>query len=186
MREYTSIINIAMWAVPPVILFLILCNGLLRAPERVHEPKIRVSARAGKFAGLIVLVLFIISQKKRDFDLSLNIPSYEFDFWPILIGAAAGFIVYGLFSFVKPTRAVGLRALAIVGSTSIALYGYFFISGLSKTVMFGTLGILLGVLFYDVILPVFLREDTVGYPEEEREEQGRESPSSYNPTRRCL
>jgi uncharacterized membrane protein AbrB (regulator of aidB expression) len=153
-------INMALWAVAPVILLLILCNGLLRVPEKVGEPKIRASTRAGKFAGLIVLVLFMISQKKRDFNLSLNIPSYEFDLWPTLIGAAAGFIVYGLFSFLKPARAVGLRALAIVGSTSIALYSYFFISGMSKTVMFGTLGILLGVLFYDVILPVFMREDT--------------------------
>ncbi|NIM98817.1 MAG: hypothetical protein GTO24_12285, partial [candidate division Zixibacteria bacterium] len=115
-------------------------------------------ARAGKFAGLIVLILVIISQNKRELNFSFKIPSYDFDFWPTLIGASAGFIVYGVFSFVKPTRAIGIFVLAIVGSTSIALYSYFFISGFSNTVMFGTLGILLGVLFYEVVLPIFLRE----------------------------
>lgn len=158
MAEYTKIINIAIWAIVPLILFLILCYSLFRIPDKMAEPKVRTSARAGKFAGLIVLILFIISQQNRQLNLSFRIPSYEFDFWPTLIGALAGFIVYGVFSFVKPARAIGVFVLAIVGSTSIALYSYFFITGLSKTVMYGTLGVMLGVLFYEALVPIFLRE----------------------------
>jgi len=153
-----KIINIAIWAIVPLILFLILCFSLFRIPDEMAETKVKTSARAGKFAGLIVLILFILSQKKGEFSFSFKIPSYDFDFWPTLIGASAGFIIYGIFSFVKPARAMGIFVLAIVGSSSIALYSYFFITGLSRTVMYGTLGILLGVLFYEAVLPILLRE----------------------------
>jgi hypothetical protein len=158
MADYMKIVTIVIWGFVPLILLLILCFTLFRIPDKMAELKIKASARAGKFAGLIVLILFIISQKNRDFNFSFRIPSYEFDLWPTLVGALAGFIVYGVFSFIKPARAMGIFVLAIVSSTSIVLYSYFFISGLSKTVMYGTLGVLLGVLFYEVVLPIFVRE----------------------------
>ncbi len=158
MADLGRIIDIAIWAVVPLILFLILFFSLFGLPGKMAEPRVKASARAGKFAGLIVLILFIISQKTRQFNFTFQIPSYDFDVWPTLIGALAGFIVYGIFSFVKPARSMGIFVLAIVGSASIALYSYFFITGFSKTVMYGTLGVLLGVLFYEVVLPIFWRE----------------------------
>lgn len=167
MSDYINIINFVVWAIVPLILSLVLCFSLFCLPGKAAEPKVRASARAGKFAGLIVLILFIISQENRQFAFSFKIPSYGFDFWPTLIGASAGFFVYGVFSFVKPARSIGIFVLAIVGSTSIALYSYFFISGLSTTIMFGTLGILIGVLFFEAVLPVLLPEGTKESEEDE-------------------
>ena len=60
------------WGIVPLILAGLLLFTLFGIPDDMADPNIKVSARSGKWAGLIVLVLFIISQKNRELTFSLK------------------------------------------------------------------------------------------------------------------
>ena len=146
------------WGIVPLILAGLLLFTLFGIPDDMADPNIKVSARSGKWAGLIVLVLFIISQKNRELTFSFKIPAYGFAIWPTLLSTAAGFALSRFFDLIKRTRVLGIFILALVATTSITFYSYIFITNVRSTVVFIALGITFGVLFHEVLFPEFRSE----------------------------
>ena len=141
------------WCIVPVILAIILFFSLFIFPDQKADYKVKISARAGKWAGLIVLVLFIVSQKNRELSISFKIPEYDFAIFPTLISSIIGFVSAWGLDQIKHSRVVGIFVLALVGSTSITLYSYIFISNVRSLVVFFALGVMFGVLLHEIIFP---------------------------------
>ena len=147
------IIAVIEWGSVPLILLGLLLFTLFGIPDDKAGPEIRVSTRSGKWAGLIVLVLFIISQKNRELTFSFKIPAYGFAIWPTILSTAVGFVLSRFFDFIKRTRVIGIFVLLLVATTSITFYGYIFITNIRSTVVFVALGIAFGVLLHEVLFP---------------------------------
>ena len=154
MRDVSTEIMVAIeWGIVPLILIGILARFLFYTPGENASDKIKNSSSSGKFAGLLIFALFVLSQKNRELLFSFNMPVYDFNILVVLLSILAGFIFSWFFNLIKKQIFIGLYTLVSVASTATAIYCYLFIQNLRSYLVFVTMGIMLGILIYAIFLP---------------------------------
>jgi len=131
------------WWLVLIILAIIFIYGLTLSPV---NPLYNSSTRAGKLLGLILFVIFVISQKGRQLNPSFSIPTYGFKIIPILLGVAGGFLFSRTINIILKIRLVGIVAMFLVSGSLITMYTYIFLSFYRPALVFVVLGIALGTL----------------------------------------
>jgi len=153
-----TLILIIPWIVVPVILFYLLIFSMTIV-ARVKETELKVSARAGFWAGLILCIIFIVSQlpelKEPNFKFN-SIPGIQY--LPLLCGILLGFLFLWAVRFLLPTRFVGITTLLLTVASTCAVYSYIFIESIRVTILYLSLGVAFGVLFHIVIFPDSIRK----------------------------
>ncbi|MCL6451664.1 MAG: hypothetical protein K6T75_10265 [Acetobacteraceae bacterium] len=125
--------------------------------SRTRDPELKTSATAGFWAGMVILVIFALSQLNR------VRPAFRLgelaDLSPLLVGAGclASFAFLWGVKHLMPTRLVGLITLVVAATSSVALYGYFFMEGLRGAVVSLAPGAVLGALLHLVFFPGSIR-----------------------------
>lgn len=156
MQELISIV--VYWIIVPVIilsLFIFASTIAARAPK----PESKTSAKAGLWAGLILFIVYVISQID-----SLKEPNFTvigmagIKFWPVVYGTIFGFLLLLGVRLLLSTRQVGFIVLILAAASTCSLYSYIFIADIRNTVLALTLGAGLGALFHVVILPTSVKE----------------------------
>lgn len=145
-QAFELILRSIEWALVPLVLVLLLGYGFFILPEEPEDNAATRAARAARWAGCIILVLFVVSRKDRGDSLSLTIPSYDFSWTFSLGGAIGGFLLSWLVSKLREPRVFGVFVLGLVAGSSIALYSYFFIQPARSPIIFLALGFALGTL----------------------------------------
>ena len=142
----STISFVFLWVVVPCIML----GWLLYALSKSRT----TSSRAGFWAGLVVFVVFVISQLNlvRAPDLSLNqLPQLEL--LPLAGGALIGFIVLLMVRLVKADALLGIVTLLISAASSIALFSYIFMAGARNGMVYLALGTVFGALLFVVFFP---------------------------------
>ena len=156
MEEFISVL--VYWVAVPAImlaLFVFARKIVLKAPN----PESKTSAKAGFWAGLIIFVIFVISQMH-------NLAQPQFDplqlagiaFWPTLFGAILGFTLLFVVGWLLPTPRVGFIVLILAATSTSSFYSYLFISDIRNGILSLTLGVGLGALLHIVVRPTSVRE----------------------------
>jgi hypothetical protein len=142
------------WVLVPGILVVILVDGFSLS-HRSPNPKAKVSGHAGILAGLIIFVLFMISQQHA-IAFSRDTLTVEFTYRSLLLliaGFCVGFLVKLAIQRVFETRILGVLVLLIFASATIALFDFFFVKTVREYIMFAALSVLLGAFVYRMIFP---------------------------------
>jgi hypothetical protein len=139
------------WFVVPLIILLVFLYtlSLLRS---TREGEQRTSARAGFWAGLVLLLIFIVARLD---DVSTKTFTNTYKVTPSIVGmviaTGVGFTFFRIVRAFLPTRLIGLMICFLTAFTSIALYSYFFISSAKTLVLTTVLGMTLGSLLHIVL-----------------------------------
>lgn len=146
------------WVVVPTImfaLFLFAAKIVARAPN----PESKTSAKGGLWAGLILFIIYVISQMDslREPDLA-SIGIINISFSIVIFGTIVGFLLLLGVRLLLPTRRVGFIVLVLATVSTCSLYSYVFIAGIRNVVLSLTLGVGLGTLFHIMILPSSVKE----------------------------
>ncbi len=146
------------WMVAPCIMLALFffATAIVGA---ANGKEIKTSAKAGLWAGLIIFVIYVVSQ------LGV-IRNSRFDFYelpglllgPIAIGVIVGFLFLWLVRIMLPTRLLGLLTLVLSATSTSALFSYLFINYLRIIVLYSMLGIALGILLHIVLFPATVRD----------------------------
>ncbi len=155
MREIISIL--VLWVIVPGIMLTMLLFAMIIV-ARTSQDERRASARAGFGAGLVLFVVYEVSQWQ-----TLREPTFTFSYLPQLdlASAGTGFIIGFLFLWgvrlLAPTRVVGLINLILSAASTSAIYNYIFVESLRSTILFLALGIAFGALLHIVLFPSSIR-----------------------------
>ncbi len=147
--DLPSIISMAVhWIILPIILIGLFLYGVV-IWHQVSDTDLKAAAGAGFWAGLVLFVIFVVSQlteiRNPQFDLKGAI---IFNPFLIGLGVVSGFgMMFGI-RYSVPTRAVGAVVLLLTASSLTALYGYVFIESIRGLVLLLALGVALGTLLY--------------------------------------
>jgi hypothetical protein len=157
------------WVIVPSILASIFFLGLLII-VRTDDDYIRVSARAGFLAGLLVFVIYVVARLP-----AIQIPQFGFGNLPnftayslvlLALGGILGFFLLRLLSLLMPTRFIGVVTLILAAASSSALFSYLFDLTIRYVVMYFALGLIFGILihimFYPESIEVLRREEEWG------------------------
>ncbi|MFZ2960285.1 MAG: hypothetical protein WA705_25665 [Candidatus Ozemobacteraceae bacterium] len=150
MNDFMSIIE---WWIVPFIQFSFLVYVLFVSPEEEAPPLVKASARSGKWAGLTVLALFIVSRKGLPDSISFTIPEYSFDYVSTIVATLVGCFLFLSFSKFRSMRFLGVLSFFLTTAISITIYSYFFIATLRSTIVFWSLGLTLGILLNRMLFP---------------------------------
>jgi len=148
-----TIVILIPWTVVPVILLALFVFSLTIVSQ-LSEPESKASARAGVWAGLVLFVIFVLSQLR-----DLREPEFTFasvpdiDTVPLVAGVVAGFIFLRVVRLLLGTRVIGVTTLLLCAGSTSALYSFLFIESLRPTVLYLALGVAFGVLFHIVLFP---------------------------------
>lgn len=149
----TTVAIVVRWIVVPGIMLAIFIFAL-RIAARTTSPELARSAWAGIWAGLVVLVIYIVSQLDKlaspDLDFSV-LPGLQLS--PLLIGLASGFVFLFVVRFLAHTSVVGFVTLILSAASTCALFSYIFIDSLRVSFMYAALGTALGMLLHLMMLP---------------------------------
>lgn len=142
--------------VPGVYVAMFLFALLIIA--RAEQAEQKTSAKAGIWAGVIVLVVYIIAKfdifKEPGFTHS---PLPPMDFVATGIGIAAGLLMFGLVRYLVPTKLVGIVVLWLVAASTIGLYSYIFIESMRPALLYMTLGFGFGTFAHIMVIPTSMR-----------------------------
>lgn len=150
--------NAVQWVIVPCIMLALFVFALIVAGS-VRESELKASAWAGFWAGLVVFVIYVVSQLN-----SIREPDFEFStlpgllFAPMILGLVVGFIFLWLVRAMIPTRLVGLITLLLATTSTSALFTYVFINSLRVSVLYWVLGTALGILLHIVLFPASVRD----------------------------
>jgi len=156
LRDVISVI--VYWIIVPIImlaLFIFASTIVTRSPK----PESRISAKAGLWAGLILFIVYVISQMD-----SLREPNFtivgiaDVKFWAVVVGFIFGFLLLLGVKFLLPRREVGFIVLVLAAASTCSLYSYIFLADIRNTVLSLTLGVGLGALFHIMVLPDSVKE----------------------------
>ena len=157
----TAIYDIVVWIIVPIVIFAILILAI-RIVSGVSNSDHKVSARAGLWAGLLLFVVYVVSQLAtlQNISFSVDYFSYvpQFNLINTIIGSILGFAFFAGIRYIIPTRLVGLIVLLLTWASTSALFSYIFIQSTRNSVMCFALGTLIGALVYVVIFPTPFRE----------------------------
>jgi hypothetical protein len=154
-REITSVV--VTWGIVPGI-FLSALSFSIIIIRRTSQDERGKSARAGFWAGVLLMIVFVISQWR-----TVQRPAFSLRFLPGLnlesagIGLIIGFLFLWIVRFLLPTRMVGLISLILSAASTSGLYAYVFIESLRSTILFLALGIAFGALLHIVLFPNSIR-----------------------------
>jgi len=125
-----------------------------KIPSMVVNSEVKLSARAGFWAGVVVFaaycVIAIPGIDKLNFDVN-SLPS--FNLWGLLLGLALGFAFLRVLESLMPNRGVGVLTLLMAAASAIALFSYLFQANARDFTMYLTLGTLFGGLMNVVLFP---------------------------------
>jgi len=144
------------WLLVPSALLLILVDGLF-LPRRSLGSASKVSGKAGVLAGLMIFLLFVISQQSISIPFSSEVLKIELGSQTVLFltaGFCVGFLVRFSLARVMETRLLGLLTLVTVSAPTIALYVFFYKKETRVPVMFVSLAVLLGAFIHRMIFPL--------------------------------
>ncbi len=151
--------TIVQWIIVPCIMLALLVFALIIVAGTQSNSESRTSAWAGFWAGLVMFVIFVVSQlssiNQKDFDFSY-LPGFVIV--PIVFGIIVGFFFLWIVILMSPTRLVGLLTLALSAISTSALFAYFFIYGVRVEILYSMLAIALGILLHIVLFSATLRE----------------------------
>lgn len=145
----SALANVIEWALVPLVLVLLWVYGFFQLPGEAVPERATQGARAARWAGLILFVLFVLWRQGHGDTFLGKMPDYRFDLSAIVmtaLGALAGFSFSRFVSRLKGTKAFPFVVLVLVALMSVALYTYFFIWESRGTILFLALGFALGTL----------------------------------------
>ena len=138
------------WGLVPLILLALFLYGLTRTP---NDPQLRTSTTAGKLAGFILFILFVVSQKGHPLGVSFSLPDYGIEWLPLLLSTAASFAFARVLDWLLGTRLAGLIAMFLIAASLTTVYAYVFLVPYRSTIVYvtlgGSLGVLLEILFFE-------------------------------------
>jgi hypothetical protein len=120
------------------------------------EMHLGVSAWAGFWTGLVISLVFVISQlgALRSFTFSISIVELPRINWVALIAGAVISLCFPLVGrFLISTRLAGLMTLLLSAVSTSAFYSYVFIEEYRSDTMCFILGTTFGILFYRIVVP---------------------------------
>jgi hypothetical protein len=141
------------WAIAPVALVALFIYGFFCIPRVANEPLPKDSAVYGRWAGLLIFVIFLLIRKHRINGFSFVIPSYEFDFLKTLCGVAAGFVFSLIVDCLRRFRVLGVLTMLFVSAASIGLYAYVLVESFRVPLLFISIGLAFGTLLHRVFFP---------------------------------
>ncbi len=154
-REITSVV--VNWGIVPAIILSALFFNIIIVRRTLQDER-GTSARAGFWAGILLMIVFVISQwhtvKSPAFSLN-SLPSLNLELAGI--GLIIGFLFLWIVRFILPTRMVGLISLILSAASTSGLYAYVFIESFRGTILFLALGIAFGALLHIVLFPSSIR-----------------------------
>ena len=125
------------------VLIGMLCYGLSLSP---NNKTLRSSTNAGKAAGFVVFVLFLVSQQGRPLSPHLSLVRYDLELLPLIISGLVCFSIAKVLNAVLGTRLAGVLALLLISFSLIALYTFVFIPSQRSITLYASLGGTLGAL----------------------------------------
>ena len=156
-REITSVI--INWGIVPGILLAFLYFSIIIVRYTSQDER-GTSSRAGFWAGILLMIVFVMSQWH-----AVKAPSFSFKSLPSLnlesagIGLMIGFLFLWIVRFLLPTRMAGLISLILSAASTTGLYAYVFVESLRSTILFLALGIAFGALIHIVLFPNSIRDE---------------------------
>ncbi len=150
--------NLVLWMIIPFILFALFIFSWVIA-KKAKTSELKVSSRAGLWAGLIIFVIYLLSNLNR-----VHEPNFSFQslpgllIMPMSLGFIIGFSFLWLVRSMTPTRLVGIITLLLSAISTSALFTYFFIIDLRIWILYLTLGSALGILLHIVFFPASVKE----------------------------
>jgi len=146
LSAFSALLRAIEWGLVPIVLAFIFAYGFFKLPSETSDDATKSAARAAKWAGMLILVLFVVSRKSRGDTLNLSIPAYDFSWTYSSIGIVGGFFLSWLVSKLRGSRVLAAFILALVAGSAVALYSYFFIPPARSPIIFLALGFALGSL----------------------------------------
>jgi hypothetical protein len=151
------IATVVQWLILPSIMLAVFAFAWVIA-KTARLAELKVSAWAGFSAGLVIFVIYVVSQLGEIHD-----PDFRTSTLPGLLtlplgaGLGAGIIFLWLVRLALPTRLVGILTLMLSATSSSALFTYLFMTTLRVSVLYWTLGAALGILLHVVLFPESVR-----------------------------
>ncbi len=149
--------NFIQWVIIPAVIFSLFVFSF-RVTTTITESELKISSRAGFWAGLLLFVIYVIGQlnaiRKPVLEYS---PLPGFLWLPMGFGSILGFAILWLIKIVLPTRLVGLITLLLCSVSTSALFTYIFLDSLRVWVLYLTLGTSLGILLHIVFFPASVK-----------------------------
>jgi len=138
------------WGLVPLILLALFLFGITLTPS---DPRLRSSTTAGKLAGFILFVLFVVSQKGHPLGVSFSLPDYGIEWLPLLLSTVALFAFARVLDWLLGTRLAGVIAMFLIAASLTTVYAYVFLAPYRSTIVYvalgGSLGVLFEVLFFE-------------------------------------
>jgi hypothetical protein len=157
-REITSVV--VNWGIVPGILLAALFFSILIV-RRTSQDERGTSAKAGFWAGILLMIVFVISRWHTVGSPTISsrsLPSLNLE--STGLGLMIGFLFLWIVRFLLPTRMVGLISLILSAASTSGLYTYVFVESLRGTILFLALGIAFGALLHIVLLPNSIRAES--------------------------
>jgi hypothetical protein len=157
-REITAVV--VNWGIVPGIILAALFSSIMIVRCTSQDER-GTSARAGFWAGMLLMIVFVISRWH-----SVKSPHFMVNSLPSLnleaagIGLIIGFMFLWMVRFLLPTRMVGLINLVLSAASTTGLYAYVFVESLRGTILLLALGIAFGALLHIVLLPNSIKAES--------------------------
>ena len=132
------------WVLVPLILVILFLSGITLRPK---DPSLKTSTIAGKLAGFVLFVLFVVSQKGHPMGISFTLPDYGVEWLPLLSSIVLLFLFARVLEKLLRTRLAGIVAMFLVAAPLITLHAYVFLAPYRSTIVYLALGGTLGALF---------------------------------------
>jgi hypothetical protein len=143
------------WFIVPLIMVIIFLYAIT-LPYRDTKPLVKKSGTAGIFAGLILFLIFVLTQPGETYQFSSELPSYSFSilwFVKIGVGFALGFFILGIVDALRDSSKLAFLVMILVSASTTTIYCYFLFVSFRSTVVFVALGGMLGSLVKMMVDP---------------------------------
>ena len=140
------------WFIVPLIILSVFGFASTIVAKAPHG-EIKTSANSGFWAGMILFVMYIVSQIGNLGlpHISLTLPILELD--PLGFGLLIGLSLLGLLRYAVSTRFIGLMSLLLVAVSASSLFQYIFFDDIRSLMLSFTLGSAFGALLHVAIFP---------------------------------
>jgi hypothetical protein len=152
-QELVLIFRFVDWVIVPIALLGLLGFAWQSVPEKAKDPTARQSANYGRWLGVVLFVIFVLTRRHSQDQFNLRIPTYPFSPLVLGFGAILGAFVPSGFDLLRRFRVLGLLTAPLVAASLSALYSYFFIARSRGVMVFLALGCAAGALAYRVVVP---------------------------------
>jgi hypothetical protein len=138
--------------IPAILIMYFVISA--RLPSMVEDSEVRLSARAGFWAGVVIFAAYCVIVIPGIDELNFDVDSLpSFNLWGALLGLATGFVFLRVLEIFLPSRGIGILTLIMAAASAIALFSYLFQADARDFTMYLTLGALFGGLLNVVLFP---------------------------------